>query len=390
MKKNLSIYIHLPYCDIKCPFCNLNAWAEKGFDENLYIKSLEKEYESVTATMPNMGSGYVIETVFIGGGTPSLFSPESIGRILKATAEKCETAEDAEISIEAHPLSCGFEKTSGYREAGVNRISIGAQSFSSAKLETLGREHGAESCFEAVENAKAAGFQNISIDIIAGAPGETPEMFENDIKNCGSTAVTHISVYGLEIERGTRFYSLFKSGGISFPSQDESARMIETAENRLREYGMERYEISSFAAKKNRCRHNINYWRLGDYIGLGAGAHSHMTTAEAPFGIRWKNPRNPSEYMKKTMRGVIAKHEPVDPETGFSDSVMMGLRLSEGMDVRSAERKFGVCVNSGSLSKLETGGFISRENGVTKMTEKGFLVANRIVLEITSGAKTDL
>ena len=390
MKSPISIYIHLPYCDIKCPFCNLNAWLEKGFDENLYIKSLEKEYESVTAAMPDMRSTYVIETIFIGGGTPSLFSPESVGRILEAIAEKCETATEAEISIEAHPLSCGVGKISDYREAGINRISIGAQSFSSEKLKTLGREHGAESCFEAIENAKAAGFENISIDIIAAAPGETREMFEDDMKNCGATAATHVSVYGLEIERGTRFYSLAGSGEISLPSQDEYAQMIETAENRLRQYGMERYEVSSFAAKENRCRHNINYWRCGDYIGLGAGAHSHMTTIGAPFGLRWKNPRNPSEYIKKTMQGVIAKHETVDPETGFSDSVMMRLRLSEGMDIRLAEKKFGVRVNMDSLSKLETGGFISRENGVVKLTGKGFPVANRIILEIASEAKMDL
>ncbi len=389
-KKPLSIYIHFPYCDVKCPFCNLNAWEEKSFDENVYIQSLKKEYETLTQQMPEIRSRYSVETVFMGGGTPSLFSPRAVGDVLDAVAKKCETATSAEISIEAHPLSCGVEALKGFKSAGINRISIGVQSFLSEKLGKLGRIHGAERSFESVKNAKSAGFENISIDIIAAAPGETPEQFEDDIKNAALTQARHISVYGLEIEKGTRFHSLVKSGEITLPSEDQSARMMEIAANALQTRGMIRYEVSSFAAGGSECRHNINYWRSGDYIGIGAGAHSHMTTADAPLGVRWANPRNPSEYMEKTGRLLLADREKIDALTGFSDSVMMGLRLAEGMDIPRAAKKFGVSADEGGLAELERGGFLKNENGVSRLTVKGLSVANSVIVEIVGKVETVL
>lgn len=386
-KKPLSIYIHFPYCDVKCPFCNLNAWEKKSFDETPYIQSLKKEFETRTGQMPEISSRYAVETVFMGGGTPSLFSPRAMGEILKTVGRKCEITKSAEISLEAHPLSCKIPELKGWRSAGINRISIGAQSFSENKLKALGRMHGAKQSFESVENAKSAGFQNISIDIISAAPGETPEQFEDDIKTAAGTDANHVSVYGLEIEKGTRFHRLAKSGKLSIPSEDISAQMMEIASDELQKRGLARYEISSFAAHKNRCRHNINYWRCGDYIGLGAGAHSHMTTKNAPLGLRWANPRNPDEYMKNSARNIVPKCAGLDPETGFSDSVMMGMRLAEGMDIGLAEKKFGVKADGDALAKLENGGFISRKNGVVKLTGKGLPVANSVIAEIVSRAK---
>ncbi|WP_462138017.1 radical SAM family heme chaperone HemW [Candidatus Mycalebacterium sp.] len=381
MKKPLSIYIHFPYCEIKCPFCNLNAWEEKDFDENTYTRAVRGELKALVSEMPELRSRYAVETVFMGGGTPSLFSERAVGGVLEFLAGEFEISNSAEISLEAHPVSCGREKMRGFSTAGINRLSIGAQSFSSEKLKNLGRAHEARLCFEAFKNAQSAGFQNISADIIAGAPGETPQAFEGDIKTAAATGVSHISVYGLEIERGTQFYALAKKGRLKTPSDEDCAQMIEIAAGCLS--AMERYEISSFAAPDAHCRHNINYWRSGDYMGLGAGAHSHMTVPDAPFGLRWANPRNPRKYMEQTARGKTAPRRALDAETGFCDCVMMGLRLAGGMDLAGAEKRFGVRADGRALEKLENGGFVRRENGAVKITEKGFIVANSVIVEIT-------
>ncbi|QMU56590.1 MAG: radical SAM family heme chaperone HemW [Candidatus Mycalebacterium zealandia] len=385
MKKPLSIYVHFPYCEIKCPFCNLNAWEEKKFDENAYTRAIRDELKALTSEMPELLSHYEVKTVFIGGGTPSLFSARAVGGVLEFLAGEFEISNSAEISLESHPASCGREKMRGFYTAGINRLSIGAQSFSSEKLKSLGREHEARLCFEAFENAQSAGFQNISADIIAGAAGETPQAFEKDIKTAAATGVPHISVYGLEIERGTQFYALAKKGLLKTPSDEDCAQMIEIAAECLS--AMERYEISSFAAPDAHCRHNINYWRSGDYIGLGAGAHSHMTVRDAPFGLRWANPRNPREYMEQTARGKTAPRQALDAETGFCDCVMMGLRLADGMDLADAEKQFGVRVDVHALEKLENNGLIRRENGAVKITEKGFVLANSVIVEITGKTK---
>ncbi len=390
LKKPLSIYIHFPYCDVKCPFCNLNAWEENRFDENLYTESLKKEYETVTRQMPEICSRYFVDTVFMGGGTPSLFSPRAVGNVLEETGKKFEMAACAEISVEAHPLSCETARMSGYKETGINRVSIGTQSFLSDKLAKLGRTHGARESFESIEKTVSAGFENISIDMIAGAPGETPERFEEDINAAAQTGVRHISVYGLEIEKGTRFHALAKSGEISLPSEDQSVLMMKTAADRLKARGMTRYEVSSFAVAGSRCRHNINYWRCGDYIGIGAGAHSHMTTEDAPCGIRWANPKRPADYLEKAGRGIVPNRVKIDAITGFSDSVMMGMRLADGMDISLAAKKFGIRTDGNALCELENGGFVERKNRITKLTGKGLLVANSVIVKIVSKAKAGL
>lgn len=377
--------MHFPYCDIKCPFCNLNAWESKKFDEALYVRALESELKALSALMHELRAGEV-ETVFMGGGTPSLFSQSAVARVMNAVASRCAVAEGAEVSLEAHPLSCDVLRLKGYTGAGVNRLSIGAQSFDSEKLKRLGRGHGVETCSEAVKNARAAGFENLSVDIIAGAPGETARAFREDIKKAGETGANHISVYGLEIEKGTRFHALARSGELKLPSAGETADMTDAAASELRARGMERYEISSFALPNGACRHNINYWRSGNYIGIGAGAHSHLTTAGAPFGLRWANTRNPAEYMEKAARGELAPMREMDAETGFSDCVMMGLRLTEGMNLRDAEKKFGVRTDRDSLRKLERGGFVLERGQNLKITVKGLAVANSIIAEITGKA----
>lgn len=417
MPAPLSIYIHFPYCAVKCPFCNLNAWERADFDEAAYANCIAREAETVANVA---GYDREISTVFIGGGTPSLMSGETVSRILAAVSERWKIAGGSEISVEAHPLSCGREKLELYRAAGVNRISIGAQSFLSEKLERLGREHGAGRCFEAVSNAREAGFDNVSVDIIAGAPGETVERFEEDITLAADTGANHFSVYGLEIERGTRFYAMLKNGEITVAADDEAAEMAARTRAVLRSRGFERYEISSFATAETRCRHNINYWQSGDYIGLGAGAHSHMTTADAPFGIRWANPRNPEQYMEAARSGRRARRETLCAETGFSDTVMMGLRLADGINLGQAEKKFGVRADTATVDRLRRGGFLTVENGTAgngaagnatvndrtvktisdgtagngtvknatvgtvKITEKGLLVANAVIAEVAT------
>lgn len=375
--KPLSIYIHFPYCRVKCPFCNLNAWESADFDEQSYIRCVEREADAVYACA---GAGYRIETVFFGGGTPSLFSGAAVARAMEAVSKLWPVAQNAEVSIEAHPLSCGHENLRSYRSAGVNRISIGVQSFLTEKLESLGRKHGADMCFESVTKARKTGFENISTDIIAGAPGETCAGFEKDIRLAAETRANHFSVYGLEVERGTPFYSLQKRGSLFFPSEEQVAEMMETAAIVLGEYGMERYEISSFAAGATECRHNLNYWRSGDYIGFGAGAHSHITTPQAPFGRRWANPRDPAAYM----RGTKPEVENISPETGFSDTVMMGLRLAEGINLESAENRFGMKTDRSTLETLSRGGLITAGNGTVRITDKGRLVANSVMAEIVA------
>jgi putative oxygen-independent coproporphyrinogen III oxidase len=285
----LSLYIHLPWCVRKCPYCDFNSHrAGDAPPKQRYVEALQKdlEHEAIHA------DGRAIESVFLGGGTPSLFSPDEIKHLMKGVTALFVLAEDAEVTMEANPGTVECGSPAGYRDAGVTRLSIGAQSFDDKRLSTLGRIHSSADVVRAVEDAKKGGFANINIDLMHGLPDQTLDMALDDLSAAIRLEPTHISWYQLTLEPNTVFYSRPPA---NLPDDDLTFEIQDRGQALLAEQGYEQYEVSAYARDGKRCRHNLNYWLFGDYLAVGAGAHGKITTADGIF--RYQKPANPLQYM---------------------------------------------------------------------------------------------
>jgi len=328
----LSLYLHLPWCMQKCPYCDFNSYA--GGDDasrRRYLDAICRDIEAEAAS----ADGRLLVSVFLGGGTPSLFRADEIGRLLDVVRSQLACADDIEITMEANPGAVERGDLRGYREAGVNRLSIGAQSFDPASLATLGRIHGVEDIGMTAAEAAGAGFDDINIDIMYALPGQDVAAALSDIDAAASLAPTHLSWYQLTLEPNTVFYARPPA---DLPDEDLSFAIQEAGEARLAELGFERYEVSAWARGGRRCRHNLNYWSFGDYLAAGAGAHGKRTT---PAGIvRYRKPANPLQYMRQMETGG----EPCAAQT-ISDGDLLFefmlnvLRLVDGFDERLFEER---------------------------------------------------
>lgn len=331
----LSLYIHLPWCIKKCPYCDFNSHESKtGLPETDYLAALLRDLD---AQLPSVW-GRAIHSIFIGGGTPSLFSPDSINRLLSDLRARLNLHPDLEITMEANPGTAEQEKFSGFREAGVNRLSIGVQSFNNAHLKNLGRIHSANEAIKAVEMAHKAGFENLNIDLMYGLPGQTTGQATGDIQCALALAPTHISFYQLTIEPNTYFHH-----APPLLPDDEQVHSIETAcRERLSEAGFERYEISAYALDDRQCRHNMNYWLFGDYLGIGAGAHGKRTDPQAQQIIRTRRVRNPRDYLnaENAQQLLAGEDRPTLAETQF-EYMLNALRLIEGFSTDEFSTRTG-------------------------------------------------
>ncbi len=320
----LGLYIHLPWCVRKCPYCDFNSHACGGPPEVRYVDSLIADLE---ASLPLVW-GRPVQTIFFGGGTPSLFSPEAIARILREVRALLRLPPNAEITLETNPGTIEQEKFSGFREAGVNRLSLGIQSFDDAMLQRLGRIHDAVEAQQAVEMARAAGFDNINLDLMFGLPGQTLEQALADLDRAIALEPAHLSRYQLTIEPNT----LFHHQPPALPDDDLIWEMQQQGNERLAAAGFRQYEVSAWSLPGRQCRHNRNYWEFGDYLGIGAGAHGKISDQGSGRITRlWKH-RHPDDYMDRHDGTFVSGNETIDDTELPFEFMLNALRLTEGVD----------------------------------------------------------
>jgi oxygen-independent coproporphyrinogen-3 oxidase len=322
----LSLYVHFPWCVRKCPYCDFNSHAVTGniVNDNVYVEALIRDLEF---ELPRI-RGRRIGSVFLGGGTPSLFSVEAVARLLSVLRSHLNLTPGCEITLEANPGTAETARFTGYRETGVNRLSIGVQSFSDPVLRRLGRVHDGGQAVFAIELARRAGFENINLDIMYGLPGQTVAEALQDLEIAAGFNTAHLSWYQLTIEPNTVFYS----DPPVLPGEDALWEMQEQGIAYLAGHGLRQYEVSAYAKNDRYCAHNLNYWRFGDYLGIGAGAHGKLTSGAAGCITRYARHRLPDQYMK-----LAGRTEAVVTEQRLSDTdavlefMMNAMRLTDGV-----------------------------------------------------------
>jgi oxygen-independent coproporphyrinogen III oxidase len=373
-----SLYIHIPYCAVKCPYCDFNVRVARTVPEAEYTAALMRELEHYART--EAWRGRELKSVFFGGGTPSLFTPATIAGILDRLARLFPFASDAEITLEANPENRG--NFQGYRAAGVNRLSLGAQSFQPQLLRDLGRLHSADDTRAALKTIAGA-FDNFSLDLIYAVPGESPADLRADLAAALEFAPPHVSAYCLTVEEKTAFAYRVKTGRMALVPEAEEIAMAETIESTLARSDLRRYEISNYARPGYESRHNSAYWEGGDYLGIGAGAHSYLRIERnGVFGRRWREEKNPIRYMERVARDGTAalELEDLDAAKAAAEFMFMGLRTMNGVSTADFSRRFGrepadVYPKIGVW--LEAG-LMESENGRLRLGRRGFMVADEI------------
>lgn len=330
----LSLYLHVPWCVRKCPYCDFNSHkAQRELPEAAYVEAVKQDLEQSL----EWAQGRQLESIFIGGGTPSLFSARAIGDMLSAAERQLGFVDDIEITMEANPGTVEQDKFTGFRQAGVNRLSIGVQSFSDLHLQQLGRIHGGDEARNAVSVARRAGFDNLNLDLMHGLPQQTPIDAEQDLKIAIDLGPEHLSWYQLTIEPNTEFYSRPPT----LPIDDQLADIQDRGEALLSQAGFQQYEVSAFARGQKRARHNLNYWQYGDYLGLGAGAHGKITMAARQQIVRPHKTRLPEHYMDES-KAFTAAERIVKPDEMALEFMMNALRLVDGVAIQQFERYSGL------------------------------------------------
>ena len=343
----LSLYVHLPWCLKKCPYCDFNSheWgARAGQDAALpqqrYLDALRSDLES---SLPLIW-GRRVHSIFIGGGTPSLFEPASIDRLLADIRARLQLEPDCEVTLEANPGTFERDRFRGYRDAGVNRLSVGVQSFDDAKLRALGRVHSAAQARAALQEA-ADCFQTWNLDLMYALPGQTLPQFSADLEQALDMQPPHLSIYHLTLEPNTLFAARPPSGEDALPDDDLAFDMLDLITERTAEQGLDRYEVSAFARKGHRCVHNLNYWQFGDYLGIGAGAHGKLSFAHRV--IRQVRYRDPISYMAQAEAGqpVAQQHEVARADLPF-EFMLNALRLKDGFRLEDFSRRTGLPISA--------------------------------------------
>ena len=337
----LSLYVHLPWCVRKCPYCDFNSHAAKGalpFDA--YVDALVRDLEH---DLP-LAWGRTVHSVFFGGGTPSLFPAQAIDRILQAASARLRFAPDVEITLEANPGTAEHDRFEGYRAAGVNRISFGIQSFDDGCLQRLGRIHDSAEAGAAVKLAQDAGFDNLNLDLMYALPGQDLGMAERDLERAFALQPAHISHYQLTLEPNTAFFARPPQG---IPGDDDAWDIQARCQVLLAQAGYDHYETSAYARPGRQCAHNLNYWRYGDYLGIGAGAHGKLTLgAEQTILRRWKH-KHPATWMEAAgTTAAIGGDERIEPPRRPFEYMLNALRLHEGFDLADFEARTGLPADS--------------------------------------------
>lgn len=357
----LSLYIHIPWCVRKCPYCDFNSHeSHQEIPEQAYLDVLKQDLALDIAFI----QGRKIQSIFFGGGTPSLMSGAFYRELIEHLSINLDFAHDIEITMEANPGTTEAGRFAVYREAGINRLSLGVQSFRDEQLKALGRIHSAKQASAAIVQAKQAGFDNFNIDLMHGLPGQDAEQAMEDLQAAFDLNPTHISWYQLTIEANTEFYSKPPI----LPDEDVMWEIQEAGERLLAANGYRQYEVSAYAQAQWQSRHNLNYWRFGDYIGLGAGAHSKVSVADSGHILRYRKSRLPKDYMKARITHRVAEEAVLVEDLPF-EFLMNALRLTEGLEERLYSQRTGL-----PLASLEP--------KLSYLRKQGLLLQNRLQLTV--------
>lgn len=396
-----GIYVHIPFCIKKCPYCDFTSFTPKKVPEKEYVKALVREIEF---RVEEAGISRV-ETVYFGGGTPSLISPKGISSILSVIAEEFALLEP-EITLEANPGTVDLERLKGYRDTGINRLSLGVQSFNDRLLSNLGRIHTRVEALNAFESAKKAGFDNVGIDLIHSIPGESLKDWNDDLKNAVSLRPEHISAYNLTIEEGTPFYCKQEKGLLMLSHEEEQVDMLMSTEDVLCAAGYEHYEVSNYALPGFRSRHNQLYWKCGNYLGFGVSAHSYISSSESSvqcselnnskletpnsklkkgWGIRRANTSDLEEYFNliNEKGSAVIEEEVLTKEKAMGEAIFLGLRMMEGINLKDFEDRFGKGIEESfpnAVRELTKEDFLISEKRHLRLTKKGLLFLNDVSL----------
>jgi oxygen-independent coproporphyrinogen-3 oxidase len=379
--RDATVYLHFPWCLEKCPYCDIVSYKTErpAIPQEAYADAVIAELDARLATVGEGLAERRFISVFVGGGTPSLWAPESLGRVLEALRARLPFVGDAEVTVECNPSSLDEDRARALRAIGVNRLSVGVQSLRDDELRFLGRLHDAHGATEALGAARRAGFRRLSGDLIYALPDQAPEASSAMAGALVDLGLTHVSAYQLTIEPGTRFGELAKRGRLPLADEAASADAFLALDAYLEGRGLRHYEVSNFAVPGEESRHNVGYWRGLEYLALGCGAYGfwRLENQGAPaFGVRYRNELLPEKYMQRarTMRagapleaceveGTCAvSAEPLDAETLVKERIMLGLRLAEGFDVAAAEDDLGVAIRTAE-----------RERAAAKMIARGRL-----------------
>jgi putative oxygen-independent coproporphyrinogen III oxidase len=327
----LGVYVHWPFCKSKCPYCDFNSHVRDGVEQARWRDALLKELEHAAREAP----GQRVETIFFGGGTPSLMAPETVAAVIARTRALWDCAADVEITLEANPTSVEARRFAALAEAGVNRVSLGIQALDAPSLEFLGREHSTDEALEALDTARRH-FSRFSFDLIYARPGQTPEAWAAELERALGLAGEHLSLYQLTIERGTRFFTDHARGAFVLPDEETAASMFEATQARLAAAGLPAYEISNHARPGAACRHNLIYWRYQDYVGIGPGAHGRFAErpAQGPAKRATRRASGPEAWLDAVEQGGhgTAESSVVAGQDLVEEALMMGLRLADGID----------------------------------------------------------
>ena len=373
-----ALYAHVPWCRHVCPYCDFNVYAASEPPEGPYLEALATELAMHAAAEP--WKGRTLRSVYLGGGTPSLLSAEAVARLLEAAARSFGLEPDAEVTIEANPAGLTVDRLAGFRAAGVTRLSIGAQSFTPAHLRTLGRDHDTADIAAAVAAARAAGFDNVSLDLIYGVPGGTVAEWEADVAAALALRPPHVSAYALTYEEATPFFAWRAKGRLAPVGEDDEASMAEVVVDALEAAGLARYEISSFARPGYESRHNLAYWDGTDYLGIGAGAHSFAATPSP--GRRCANERLPARYAAAVAATgtAVASEEWLTEAQARAEFCFTGLRQVAGIDTAVFRRRFGCDVDAAfpHVARLLADDLLQRDGGRLRLTARGLRFADTV------------
>jgi putative oxygen-independent coproporphyrinogen III oxidase len=369
----LTLYIHVPWCVRKCPYCDFNSHEARGkIPEQDYIEALLRDLEQ---DVPRAW-GRPVASIFIGGGTPSLFAPETIERLLSGVRARLSLDQKIEITLEANPGTVELERFKGFRQAGVNRLSIGIQSFDPEKLKALGRIHGPEEAARAAQAARAAGFDNFNLDLMFGLPRQTVEQAVADLRTAMHYQPTHLSVYQLTIEPNT----LFHARPPVLPDDDIAWEMQCQLQAELAAAGYRQYEISAYAKPGGECRHNLNYWQFGDYLGIGAGAHGKITDATGISRL-WKVKR-PNDYLSTAgTPQCIGGEQKLTRRDAVAEFMLNALRLVNGFSAPLFQARAGLPISAciPSLAQAESLGLLERDACTIRPTPQGQRFLNNLL-----------
>ena len=373
-----SLYIHIPFCVSKCPYCSFVSWPGMDNLHQRYVAALLHEAEWLRRNT----SAQPLSTLFLGGGTPTILAGQELAAIVTACKGLFGFTYEVEISIEANPKTIDPAKLTLLRRSGINRLSIGVQSLQDTELQHLGRPHSADDAITAVRLARTAGFDNISLDLMYGIPGQDHKSWQQSLEQALSLAPDHLSLYELTVETGTPYYQQLEQGLLDLPHEEELAAMDQTTATLCRQAGLVQYEISNYARFGYECRHNINYWQNGPYLALGAGAVACLA------GRRQQKTRDPRLFCEQIESGqsVVQEEECLEPVASFRETVIMGLRMNQGVSKERLRKRYEMelndCYGTTLIRRLVDQGLLEMTATHLRLTARGRVFANQVMAEL--------